>query len=62
MFRLKSLKSGVFVKQGELRKRALQQWFGKVGLKCSAFRALSKPLPELFVEMPEFGPTNASGS
>ena len=51
---MKSLKSKVFVKQGELRKRVLQRWFDKVGLKCSAFRALSNPLPELFVEMPEF--------
>jgi len=51
---LKSLKSGVFVKHGELRKRVLQRWFDKVGLKCSAFRALSNPLPGLFVEMPEF--------
>lgn len=51
---MKSLKTKVFVKQGELRKRVLQRWFDKVGLKCSAFRALSNPLPELFVEMPEF--------
>ena len=51
---MKSLTSKVFVKQGELRKRVLQRWFDTVGLKCSAFRALSNPIPELFVEMPEF--------